>query len=100
MVMYNIDCQVKCGNVTPRQMYCNVARHHTPNHTYCTTTINNRQYKYLHTCENAKDTPLHICEIHPDKTHNIIDPRKVDKMCFKCNTSYFAFLYKYYNGII
>ena len=110
--MYNIDCQVKCAAVIPRQMYCNVTEHSVPGHVYCTTTINNRQYKYLHHPCNSTIQPSHsknvsgnttslrVCEVYPDTSHTIINRTDINNMCFKCNTGYFAFLYRYYNGII
>lgn len=47
-LLCNTVCFAECYARYPKQVYCVITEYTTPGHTYCTTTINNREYKYLH----------------------------------------------------
>lgn len=105
----NTTCLAVCSLEYPKQVYCIITEYVTPGHTYCTTTINNREYKYLHHSCDSSDistwnpgtnanssgvtTRLGVCQVYSNYTYRVLtDP--APNFCFSCNTNYFAFLYR------
>lgn len=112
VLLCNTICFTECKDRYPRQVYCLLTEYTTPGHTYCTVTVNNKQYKYLHhACDSQFNewnpgtnagtlstvTRMGVCDIYSNYTYSIVPKEShvpLRDLCFNCNTNYFAFLYR------